>query len=207
MARSLLVSILRPCALTLAFALPAGAQNNTDDEVFQFESGPLVLDGEMMRAQSPRITQGDLRIVADNVLATGVEFDESGEFRLTGNVRIDVDTAFMEADAAVFTYAKGRLSHGELEGTPVSFTDVDQANQRTVTGQAGTMSYDYDARTLHMAGNASVQLATREVFGCDLIYDFRAERVTSGSADCADRFRVTLRRDPAERTAAPDPPQ
>ncbi len=121
MARSLLVSILRPCALTLAFALPAGAQNN-DDEVFQFESGPLVLDGEMMRAKAPRITQGNLRIAADDVLATGIEFDESGEFRLTGNVRIDVDTAFMEADAAVFTYAKGRLSRGELQGTPVSFT-------------------------------------------------------------------------------------
>jgi len=205
MARSLLVSLLRP--LTLAFALSAGAQNNNDDEVFQFESGPLVLDGEMMRAQAPRITQGNLRIAADEVLATGIEFDESGEFRFSGNVRIDVDTAFMEANAAVFTYAKGRLSRGELEGTPVSFTDVDQVNQRTVTGHAGNMSYDYDTRTLRMMGNASVQLASREVSGCDLIYDFRAERVTSGSAECADGFRVTLRRDPAERAAAPDPPQ
>ncbi len=36
-----------------------------------------------------------------------------------------------------------------------------------------------------------------EFQGCDLIYDFGAERVTSGSADCADRFRVIVLRDPA----------
>jgi lipopolysaccharide transport protein LptA len=205
MARSLLLEILPPCVLALAAFLPASAQNNSDEEL-QFTSGPFVLDGQMMRAEDPRISQGNLRIVADDVLATGLEFEEAGEFRLTGNVRVDVDTAFMEANSAVFTYANGRLSRGELEGTPVSFSDVDEANQRTVTGRAGRMSYDYAARTLRMTGDASVQLDTREVLGCDLIYDFRAERVTSGSADCEGGFRVRVRRD-SEVEAASDPPE
>lgn len=208
MARSLL-SLLRRCAFVVAVALPAGAQNDDADEELQFASGPLVLDGQtnMMRAQDPRITQGNLRIMADDVLATGLEFDEAGEFRLTGNVRIDVDTAYMEASSAIFTFANGRLSRGELEGTPVSFSDVDAASQRSVTGRAGKMSYDYDARTLRMTGEASVQLDRREVLGCDLIYDFRAERVTSGSADCVGGFRVRVRRDSEEQTAGPDEPE
>jgi len=210
MARSSLLSIVRSCALTLAVALAAGAQsNNNGGEELQFTSGPLVLDGQtnMMHAERPLIVQGDLRIAADEVLATGLEFDEAGEFRLTRNVRIDVGSTFMEANSAVFMYANGRLSRGELEGTPVSFGDIDEANQRSVTGTAEKMSYDYVARTLRMTGNASVQFPTREVFGCDLIYDFGAERASSGSAACEDGFRVTLRRDSEERAAAPEPPR
>jgi lipopolysaccharide transport protein LptA len=204
MAGSLLLKILRRCALALTVALAAGAQNN---EELQFTSGEFVLDGptNMMRAQQPRITQGNLRITADNVLATGFEFEEAGEFRLSGNVRVDVDTAFMEADSAVFTFANGQLSHGELQGAPVSFSDVDEASQRSVTGSAARMSYDSVARTLRMTGNVSVVFPTREVLGCDLIYDLRAESASSGSADC--EFRVILRRDSEERAAAPDPPQ
>ena len=208
MARSLLLSIALPATLVLAVGLAAPAQNSGDGS-FQFESGPFVFDGptNMMRAQRPVITQGNLRIVADDVLATGLEFDEAGEFRLTGNVRINVDSAFMQASSAVFRYANGRLSRGELEGTPVSFGDVDPTSQRTVTGTAEKMSYDSVARTLRLTGNASVQFPTREVFGCDLIYDFGAERASSGSADCEDGFRVTLRREPGERAATPAPPQ
>jgi lipopolysaccharide transport protein LptA len=208
MARSL-VSLLRRCAIALAVAVPAGAQNDDADAELQFTAGPFVLDAQtnMMRAQDPRITQGNLRIAADDVLATGLEFEGAGEFRLTGNVRIDVDTAFMEANSAVFTYAQGRLSRGELEGTPVSFTDVDAGTQRRVTGQAGKMSYDYTARTLRMTGEASVQLDRREVLGCDLVYDFRAERVTSGSADCEGGFRVRVRRESQGPDAAPDAPE
>ena len=201
-------STLRGCAAALAVALAAGAQNNDAGDELQFTSGPFFLDAptNMMRAQQPRITQGNLRIAADDVLATGFEFEQAGEFRLTGNVRVEVDTASMEADSAVFTYADGQLSRGELQGMPVSFSAVDAATQRKVTGHAGKMSYDNVARTLRMTGDALVQLDTREVLGCDLIYDFRAERVTSGSADCEGGFRVRVRRDP-EGAAAPAPPQ
>src|SRR5688572_8519159 len=131
MARSALSS-LRQCALALAVALAADAQSSNDDEELQFSSGLLVLDGQtnMMRAQSPRITQGDLTISADDALATGFEFDEAGEFRLTGNVRVEIDTAVMEADSAVFTFADGQLSRGELEGMPVLFSDIDAATER-----------------------------------------------------------------------------
>jgi lipopolysaccharide transport protein LptA len=184
------LSFLCACALASTAALAAGAQNNNEE--LEFTSGPLILDRQtnMMRAQGPVITQGDLRIVADDALATGTEFDEAGEFRLTGNVRIEVGSAVMEADSAVFTFAGGQLRHGELEGGPVSFTDIDQAQQRSITGRAGKMSYDYVARTLRMTGDASVQLDNREILGCDLIYDFAAERVTSGSSTCAYRVRI-----------------
>src|SRR5918993_1271507 len=187
-------SPLRHCALALVCAFAADAQSNNDNEELEFSSGKVVLDGQtnMMRAQSPRIRQGDLTIAADDALATGFEFADAGEFRLTGNVRVEIDSAVMEADSAVFTFADGQLSRGELDGSPVSFSDVDEATQRRVTGHAGKISYDNVARTLRMLGDASVQLDNREVLGCDLIYDFGAERVTSGSADCEGGFRVRV---------------
>jgi len=208
MARSFL-SILRGGSIALVVALAAGAQNRDAADELQFSSDTLVLDGptNMMRAQQPRIRQGNLRITADDALATGFEFNEAGEFRLTGNVRVDIDTASMQASSAVFTYSNGQLSRGELEGTPVSFSEVDAATQRKVTGHAGKISFDNVARTLRMTGDATVQLDSREVLGCDLIYDFRAERVTSGSADCEGGFRVRVRRDSEGRAAAPAPPQ
>lgn len=201
MARS---SLNFPLALALAAALAAGAQESKDEEL-QFTSGPLVLDRQtnMMRAQAPRITQGDLTVVADDALATGFEFDEAGEFRLTGNVRIEVDSAVMEADSAVFTFADGQLSRGELEGSPVSFNDFDREEQRNIVGSAGKMSYDYVARTLRMTGEASVRLDNREILGCDLIYDFAAERVTSGSASCA--YRVRILPEPDDQASAAPP--
>jgi len=202
-------STLRSCAAALAVAFAAGAQNNGARDELQFSADAVELDGptNMMRAQQPRITQGNLHIAANDALATGLEFDQAGEFRLTGNVRVDVDMASMEANSAVFMYADGQLSRGELEGTPVSFSAVDTATQRKVTGYAGKVSYDNVARTLRMSGNAAVQMETREVLGCDLIYDLRAERVTSGSADCEDKFRVRVRRESDKPAAAPDPPQ
>ena len=208
MARSL-PSTLRLCAVALAVAFAADAQNNGARDELQFSADSLGLDGQtnMMRAQQPRITQGNLRISADDVLATGLEFEQAGEFRLTGNVRVEVDNASMLANSAVFTYANGQLSRGELEGTPVRFSEVEAATQRKVTGQAGKIAYDNVARTLRMSGNASVQMDTREVSGCDLIYDLRAERVTSGSANCEDKFRVRITRGPGQQAATPDPPQ
>src|SRR5262245_18054851 len=141
MARSF-PSTLRGCAAALALAFSAVAQNHDAGDELQFSAESLVLDPptNMMRAHQPRITQGNLRIAADDALATGFEFDEAGELRLAGNVRIEVDAASMQANSAVFTYADGQLSRGELEGTPVSFSEVDAATQRKITGQAGKMS-------------------------------------------------------------------
>jgi lipopolysaccharide transport protein LptA len=154
---------------------------------------------------APQITQGDLRIEADDALATGIDFEAQSEWRFTGNVRITIETTELEAASAVFTFKQKRLSSGELEGTPVSFRDIDEARQTTVSGEARKMSYDNVARTLRLTDTARMQKDNVEFQGCDLIYDFAAERVTSGSADCADRFRVRVLRE--QQPSATDAPQ
>jgi lipopolysaccharide transport protein LptA len=206
MARSL-ASSLPSGALALVFALAAGAQGNaeTDELVFESESMSFDLQNNLIQARRPSIRQGDLHIVADEAVATGIEVDKASEWRLTGGVRIEVGTAVLEAASAVFTAADEQLSRGELVGEPVSFSDVDATRQTRITGRAQRMSYDYVARRLRMYG-AAVQKGNSEIQGCDLIYDFKTETVTSGSADCADPFRWT-RLPGSEPRVAPAAPQ
>ena len=203
MARSLL-SHARALGLAVAVGFAADAQNTAVEELV-LDSQSLSFDGQakLFELHAPEITQGSLRIQADDALATGVDFDARSEWTFTGNVRITIETTQIEATSARFTFEQKRLARGELEGSPVTFTDVDAARQKTVTGQAQKMSYDSIARTIRLTDTARMQRDNVEFQGCDLIYDFGAERVTSGSADCADRFRVIARKD---QPSSPDPP-
>ena len=116
------------CGVLLALALTGGAQEaGGEEQELVLDSGPLAFNGQtnLFEVETPQIRQGDVYITADRAVAHEHEFDESSEWRFTGNVRIEVDTAVMEAASAVFTFADEQLSRGELEGTPVSFSDVD----------------------------------------------------------------------------------
>lgn len=206
-----LTSTLCLCSLALATASAAGAQDTRpkgEELVFQSESLTFDRQSNLIQARGPRITQGDLRIMADEALATGIEFDKPSEWRFTGNVRLEVGSTVIEADKSVFMFDNEQLSRGELEGSPVSFTDVDAATQRSVTGRAQKMTYDYVGRTMRMTGSpAWVQKNNIEMQGCDLIYDLADGGMTSGSTECADLFRLRVLPNTEERAAAPDPPQ
>lgn len=187
--RNLWVSVLAAAGCTAL-----AAQNNGEPQELLLDSASLTLDRatNLIHLRSPRISQGNLAITADEALATGIEFDQKSEWRFIGNVRISVDTAVIEARSAVFTFDQEQLARGELEGTPATFTDEDPARAKPIRGGANKFSYDYLARTLRLSDNAWVHKDQYEIQGCDLIYDFAAERVTSGSADCAELFRIRV---------------
>jgi lipopolysaccharide transport protein LptA len=202
-----LASTFRNGALALAVALTTSAQEDSGAQglVFEFESATIDGQTNLIRAIRPTIVQDDLRIVADELLATSIEIDEASELRFTGNVRLKAGTAVIEADSAVFALTEERLSRGELVGAPVSFSDVGAATQTNITGNAQKMFYDNVARTLRLTGDVWMQRNRTEMRGCDIIYDFEAEEIRAGSADCGFRMRIPPNSD--ERAAAPDAPQ
>lgn len=204
------VSSLSACALALALFTGVDAQDDRTDaeQEIEFASQSMTFDGQrnLFELETPEIKQGDLRLYAARALATDIEFETGSEWRFTGRVRLEIGTAVIEAERAVFTFQDKQLARGELEGG--AFSDIDATAARNVTGQAQHMSYDYIARTLRMTGNpAWVRKNKIEMQGCDLIYDFTAERMTSGSADCADQFRMRTLPDSAEPATAPAPAQ
>ena len=202
------VSRLCACAVTAAFGLVALAQDNSDRAELLFDSKSVTFDRQsnMIQLLSPRLTQGDLQIGADEALASGADLESASEWRFTGNVHIEAGRAVMDADSAVFKVDEGRLSRGELQGAPASFTDLDPAREKPLSGTARNMSYDATARTLRMT-DAFLQRDQTEITGCDLIYNFATENLASGDADCENPFRLRrIAPEPAQRDE-PDPPR
>ena len=146
----------------------------------------------LFHLREPRITQGAMTIQADEALATGVDFNEHSEWRFTGHVRINVDSALLEADRAIFTFDADRLARGELDGRPATLTDHNATHKEPVRGGANKLVYDYAAHTLRLSEHAWINKGQTEIQGCDLIYDFNDERVTSGSSDCGEAFRIRI---------------
>ena len=153
-----LLRVIGACALASVWgSATVAAQNGgaarqelvLDSESFSFDN-----QASLVRIRGPRITQGDLKIEADEAVATGLEFDERSEWRFSGHVRITVESAVMEADSAVFTFDNEQLSRGELVGSPATFNDANADGQAPISGSAGALSYDYVERTLHLRGNA-----------------------------------------------------
>jgi len=67
-----------------------------------------------------RITQGDLAIEADSAEASQLDF-ENALWIFRGNVRIDLQTAFIESDEATLNFFDHVLSSATIKGTPAQF--------------------------------------------------------------------------------------
>jgi lipopolysaccharide transport protein LptA len=177
-------------------------------------SEPLVLEADsanfnrqtnLFEARRPRIVQGNVHVEADESVAAGDDFQRSAEWRFKGHVKITVDSTVLEADSAVFTLDQGQISRADLEGTPASFTNRESNQQMPVRGRARKLAYDHVARTLHLSGDAQISKEQYEIQGCDLIYDFKAERWVSGPSDCGVRVVVPQKPKPQQAPTAVPP--
>ena len=205
---SLFAKTLACVLLATSVFAPLSAQNaaRSDDLVLDFESGTFNRQTNLFEARHPRIVQGNMHIEADE--SSGVDVEQSSEWRFKGHVKITVNTAVLEADSAVFMFDGKQLTHAELQGNPASFTEVEPSRQKPVRGGARKLSYDHVARTLRLSDNALVKKDQIEIQGCDLIYDFNAERVSSGSTDCGDQlFRIVVPKKAEPQAPPVAPPQ
>jgi len=58
---------------------------------------------------------------------------------------------------------------------------------------------------VRMEGGVSLTAGPNRITGCDVIYDLNQERVSSGSSECGEPFRITII-PPAERTSRSNNP-
>jgi lipopolysaccharide transport protein LptA len=194
--------------LALMMCTVLAAQDGDPADALSLDSKSVTIDRQtnLIEFEAPRFTRGNIHIEADKAVATSDDFEQRGELRFMGHVRMTADTAVLEASAAVFTFDDKQLLRGELMGSPASFTGIEASSMKPVRGEADKFEYDNVARTLQMTGNVrfNKELNERqfEIRGCDLIYDFDAERVSSGPTDCPEG--VNFRRLPRADQQAPD---
>jgi lipopolysaccharide transport protein LptA len=184
-AKSLLILLASTAVL-----LPAAVVEAASELLLDSESMTIDRDTNLIHLRGPRITQGEMVIQADEAFAKSIDFDKADDWRFSGNVRIQVDATELRASSATFKFAANQLASAELLGSPASVTDHSTTRQEPVHGNAAKIYYDYRARTLRLLDDVWLYKGRNEIHGCDLIYDFGTERLTSGSSDCGVRFRV-----------------
>jgi lipopolysaccharide transport protein LptA len=138
-----------------------------------------------------RIMQGDVAIEAGEALASDLDFAQS-EWRFSGEVRISIDSATIEADTAEIIFAAHELLTIELRGNPALFEDFSVTRDEALQGGANRLYFDNVDRTLQMSDGTWFNEGANEVRGCDLLYDFAQQRVTFGSLDCAERVQIII---------------
>jgi lipopolysaccharide transport protein LptA len=149
------------------------------------------------------IEQENITIEADE--ATVAELDTNrGSWQLTGNVRMTIDTATLQADSARFVFGAEEFIQGELMGEPAMFEDPGSGPD-PVTGSAQRVYYNSEEGSVRMEGGVSLTAGPNRITGCDVIYDLNQERVSSGSSECGEPFRITII-PPAERSSRSNPP-
>lgn len=210
---NLLRNVWACSGLALTMCTVLAAQDTGSSDALSLESKSVTIDRQtnLIEWGFPEFTQGDIHIRADRALATSDDFEQRGDLRFVGHVRITLEAAMLEADSAVFTFDNGQLLHGKLEGSPVSLTGVEASTKNPIRGEATAFEYDKAERTLRMEGNARVirtnNQGSYEIRGCDLIYNLEAESVRSGSTDCPEPFRFRKLPPPTDQPAPADSQQ
>jgi lipopolysaccharide transport protein LptA len=181
-------------ALTVCSALAAQDGQGTSEIAFDCKSG-FEIDGNsnLIHCIQPQITQGELKIEADDAFAADYEFDDRSEMRFTGNVRITMQRGQIDAASAVFTFENNQLAHGDLVGTPATFSVARiESGREPVQGSANKITLDYGARTLRMTEAVRVRRDQFSFQGCDIVFEFDNERVANGPTDCGEDYSIRI---------------
>ena len=191
-------SVRRIFAATAAAALFWSAAMNAQEQ--EEEPLPILLDAESSSFdqknetvvfRSLSITQGNIGISADEAVATALDFERS-EWSFTGNVRITIESATIQADSAELVFADHGLVVAELRGQPAVFEDLSETREQPISGSANILSYDNTTRVLRMNEGARLAEGSNEMTGCNLIYDLAQEQITSGSSGCDEQVVITI---------------
>ncbi|MCU0760484.1 MAG: lipopolysaccharide transport periplasmic protein LptA [Steroidobacteraceae bacterium] len=147
------------------------------------------------------ITQGAVRVAAQQARATGLDFENS-TWTFSGAVRITVDGGALRSDEATVNFAANRISTARIRGTPAEFEQPRAGTSDVARGRAGAIDYDVGAGTVTLIGDAWLTDGRNEIRGQQLTYDVLGQRVQSGSRPGqGDRVQITIR----PRPAAPPP--
>jgi lipopolysaccharide transport protein LptA len=173
--------------LALAVALtPAASSAQEESQPYTLACGggwSLDLQSNRSVCRQVSITNGSVRISADESTASETNFDNS-EWQLDGNIRFTFDTTSMEADHASFRFVRNEAVYTELSGAPVVLEDFLAEENVEIRATAEKVSYDKEAGTARLVGEATLRRGDREFLACDVTYNFKDKRWDSQSSAC-----------------------
>jgi lipopolysaccharide export system protein LptA len=71
-------------------------------------------------------------------------------------------------------------------------SDYIEEGDKTVSGMAGSVSYDNRSGTLRLVGQVTLTVGENEFMGCDWIYNFNDKSYRAGTTDDCDGVTIVL---------------
>jgi len=170
--RRIAAAVLAVCAAAVGAAereqlpIQVEARGGTD---FDYSNG-------VFRFYGITITQGAVRITAENAVANGLDIkDSSWEF--SGTVRIAMPDAALASDAASVRFTGGEIASAAVSGAPATFRQ--ERKDEHAEGRANRIDYDLKRGTVVLDGDAWLSDSGKEITGAKLVYSMTNQRVVS----------------------------
>ena len=195
-----LAAALAACAW-LSPAMAAAAPPAAPPAAGKARGGEIVLDAASSEVdyrsntllfRDVVITQGAVRVQADTARATGLDFKDA-TWTFSGKVRIAVQGGELRSEDAEVKFVADRVARAVARGKQAEFEQPLKDGNRA-RGRAGSLTYDTQAGTVTLRGDAWLSDGRSDIRGEQLVYDVGAQRVQAGKAGGgSDRVRIVIR--------------
>jgi lipopolysaccharide transport protein LptA len=168
----------RLAAIALLATCAAAAAQDREQLPIQLTASSLNFDSQkgVVEYGAVTITQGQIRITADNAVTTGVDFEDS-LWQFSGTVRISMPESALASNTAEVRFAGGEITSAVVTGAPATFTQ--ERRDELSEGRANRIDYDLKRGTVEFKGNAWLKDARTEVTSETLVYSTVNQRVIS----------------------------
>ena len=147
------------------------------------------------------ITQGDIRVSANEARATGTDFNNA-VWVFSGKVRIAMKSGSINSDSARIQFQNNVIASARVEGKPARFEQSRPGNSAPARGRAAIINYDVTTGVVTLTNEAWLSDGRNDISGNELLYSLKNQKVQAQSRPgTEERVRITIR--PA---ATPPPP-
>jgi lipopolysaccharide transport protein LptA len=187
--------ILTPLAAGL-LGVAAAAQGPRETQKIVVAPRSMEIDSQNNTAllRDVVITQGDLRIRANEARVVGGLNFETGEWTIIGDVQISAEGGSLQSDKAVVAFQNNVISQATITGTPAVFEQL-RADGTTSRGRANTIDYVTASGTVSLRENAWLSDGCNEITGPSLVYNIKTQSVQGQAQSVAGsdgRIRITI---------------
>jgi lipopolysaccharide transport protein LptA len=137
------------------------------------------------------ISQGSLRITADEAAADPADFTDS-VWVFTGNVVLRSADTTVECARAEMHFRTNRLDRATMTGQPARFRQQRADGGTTTEGRGNLLEYDVGQGIIRIGDNAWLSDGANEITGASISYDLRREIVSAG-ADETGKVRMKIK--------------
>ena len=140
------------------------------------------------------ITQGDLKVTADEARATGTDFDNA-TWEFKGKVRIVVPNGGLRSDLARIQFRNNVIASARIEGQPAEFEQQRPNNPQPARGRARNIDYNVATNLVKLTNEAWLSDGRNEITGNELVYNLADQKVRAQAkpGDGSSGIRITIR--------------